>query len=409
MYETTIRVVEDVRFVMSHAVVPRYVIYEQQDILRIWLRLLTFVQGMDPQKRETGLHIEEENENVHLPFGLDHSVANIHSLLVNEAFSAASSSSCSNEDTADAMSFQMYQKNPDDIDSVRHAKVGRLAQESAACNVLGKRSTSASASRVDEVCPATISSTIMWLTYECLKIIDGWLGTEGTSGGIPNMLDENISLASSCKFYSLRKMYAPESKNMSSKMEKGSFILDKLARRSKDHNNQYSSCLYSGLQMSIDSEQGISLGEDNQLMDMTNDAVTVEDYAMEIDALHFLSLSAWPNIVYDVSLQDISIHIPLHRLLSLLLQKALRSCFSESVAPSTTGASSSNLSSEYVDFFKSVLTDCHPYGFSSFVMEHPLRIKVFCAEVNAGMWRRNGDAALLSCELYRSIRWYVNS
>lgn len=400
MYETTIRVVEDVRFVMSHAAVPRYVIYEQQDILRTWLRLLTFVQGMDPQKRETGLHIEEENENVHLPFGLDHSVANIHSLLVNEAFSAASS-----EDTADAMSFQRYQQNPDDIDSVRHAKVGRLSQESAACNVLGKSSTSTSASRVDEACSDTISSTIMWLTYECLKIIDSWLGTENTSGDIPNMLDENISMTPSCKFYSLRKTSALESKKMSSKMGKGKFISEKLARRSKDHNRQYFSRMYSGLQMSIDNDHGISLGEDNQLMDVTNDTVTVEDYAMEIDALHFLSLSAWANIVYDVSSQDISIHIPLHRLLSLLLQKALRSCFSESVVPSATGASSSNLSSEYVDFFKSVLTDCHPYGFSSFVMEHPLRIKVFCAEVNAGMWRRNGDAALLSCELYRSIRW----
>ncbi|XP_023539127.1 E3 ubiquitin-protein ligase PRT6-like [Cucurbita pepo subsp. pepo] len=398
--ETTIRVAEDVRFVMSHAVVPRYVIYEQQDILRTWLRLLTFVQGMDPQKRETGIHIEEENENIHLPFGLDHSVANIHSLLVNEAFSAASSSSSSSEDTADAMSFQTYKPNPDDIDSVRYAKVGRLSQESAACSLLGKSTTSTSASKVDEVRLDTISPTITRLTYECLKTIDSWLGTENASGGISNMFDEYIRMAPSCIFYSSRKTSALEPKKMSSKMGKG-----KLARRSKDHNSQYSSRMYSGLQMSIDIEHGISHGEDNQLMDMTNDTVTVEDYAMEIDALDYLSMSSWPNIVFDVSSQDISIHIPLHRLLSLLLQKALRSCFSESVVTNATGASSSNLSSESVDFFRSVLTDCHPYGFSSFVMEHPLRIKVFCAEVNAGAWRRNGDAALLSCELYRSVRW----
>lgn len=389
---------------MSHAVVPRYVIYEQQDILRTWLRLLTFVQGMDPQKRETGLHIEEENENVHLPFGLDHSVANIHTLLVNEAFSAASSSS-SSEETADAMSFHAFKQNPDDMDSIRHAKVGRLSQESAACNVFGRSSTVTSASRVDEVCSDTISSTIMWLTYECLKVIDSWLGTENVLGGFPNMFAENASMASSCKVYSLRKPSALESRKISSKVEKGKFIFEKVAGKSKDHNRQYSSRIYSGLQMSIDNEHGVSLGEDNQLMDVTNDTVTVEDYSMETDALHFLSFSAWPNIVYDVSSQDISIHIPLHRLLSLLLQKALRSSFSESVVPSATGASSSNLSFEYVDFFKSVLTDYHPYGFSAFVMEHPLRIKVFCAEVNAGMWRRNGDAALLSCELYRSIRW----
>ncbi|KAK4392246.1 E3 ubiquitin-protein ligase PRT6 [Sesamum angolense] len=38
-------------------------------------------------------------------------------------------------------------------------------------------------------------------------------------------------------------------------------------------------------------------------------------------------------------------------------------------------------------------------------MEHPLRIRVFCAEVRAGMWRRNGDAPILFSEWYRSVRW----
>ncbi|CAN4109660.1 unnamed protein product [Withania somnifera] len=44
-------------------------------------------------------------------------------------------------------------------------------------------------------------------------------------------------------------------------------------------------------------------------------------------------------------------------------------------------------------------------GFSAFIMEHALRIRVFCAQVQAGMWRRNGDVAILSCEWYRSVRW----
>ena len=90
LYETTIRVIEDIRFVMSHVVVPKYVTNDQQDISRTWMRLLSFVQGMGPQKRETGQHIEDENENVHLPFILGHSIANIHSLLVDGAFSDAS-------------------------------------------------------------------------------------------------------------------------------------------------------------------------------------------------------------------------------------------------------------------------------------------------------------------------------
>ncbi|KAF2288678.1 hypothetical protein GH714_010354 [Hevea brasiliensis] len=57
------------------------------------------------------------------------------------------------------------------------------------------------------------------------------------------------------------------------------------------------------------------------------------------------------------------------------------------------------------DIFGRVLSGCHPCGFSAFVMEHPLRNRVFCAQVHAGMWRRNGDAAILSSEWYRSVRW----
>ncbi|KAG2284685.1 hypothetical protein Bca52824_055905 [Brassica carinata] len=42
------------------------------------------------------------------------------------------------------------------------------------------------------------------------------------------------------------------------------------------------------------------------------------------------------------------------------------------------------------DFFSYVIGDFHPYGFSALVMEHVLRIRVFCAQVIAGMWKKNG-------------------
>ena len=80
LYETTLRVVEDIRFVTSHVAVPEYITHDQRDVPRTWMKLLAFVQGMNPQKRETGLHIEEENKNTHYPFVLGHSMANIHSL-----------------------------------------------------------------------------------------------------------------------------------------------------------------------------------------------------------------------------------------------------------------------------------------------------------------------------------------
>ncbi|KAJ0560472.1 putative carboxypeptidase U transcription factor interactor and regulator Znf-B family [Helianthus annuus] len=114
------------------------------------------------------------------------------------------------------------------------------------------------------------------------------------------------------------------------------------------------------------------------------------DYTNELEVL---SLADWPEIEYDVSSQEISVHIPLHRLLSLALQRALKRCYGESE------------SSAYGDFFGHVLGGCHPYGFSAFVMEHPLRIRVFCSQVRAGMWRKNGDAALASYEWYRFVKW----
>lgn len=90
----------------------------------------------------------------------------------------------------------------------------------------------------------------------------------------------------------------------------------------------------------------------------------------------------------------------------MVLQKALGKCYGETAQP---GAISANLSSSIpCDFFGHILGGYHPHGFSAFIMEHTLRIRVFCAQVHAGMWRKNGDAAILSCECYRSVRWYVN-
>ncbi|PHT52676.1 hypothetical protein CQW23_07138 [Capsicum baccatum] len=49
LYETTLHVVEDIRFVMSHSLAPRYVTHDRRNILRTWMKQLAFVQGMNPQ------------------------------------------------------------------------------------------------------------------------------------------------------------------------------------------------------------------------------------------------------------------------------------------------------------------------------------------------------------------------
>jgi hypothetical protein len=414
LYDTTIRVVEDIRFVMSHAAVAKYMTDDQKNISRTWMRLLAFVQGMNPQKRETGLHIEEDNENIFFsPFALCNSIANINSLLVDGAFSAASS-----EETDGEVLSNTYKEDVVDADGLRHAKVGRLSEESSACSATWRSSALTCASEVVEFKPDAISyllipPSVKWLMYECLRAIDNWLVVDSTSGAALNELSPNSSSnpIPGSNFSALKETL--------SKIRKGKYIFRRNSSSTEDHGRQCSSHVNSGLGMFLELENG--KGKDNKLMTSgeidtfntccpawSNESL-MEGDTMDIDALRVLSLSDWPNISYNVSSQDISIHIPLHRLLSLLLQKALRRCFGESAVPNMSNDSSANsLSTSCIDFFRHVLGGCHPFGFSAFVMEHLLRVRVFCAEVHAGMWRKNGDAALYSCEWYRSVRWLVN-
>ncbi|KAM3736727.1 hypothetical protein ACB098_09G002400 [Castanea mollissima] len=387
LYDTTIRVVEDIRFVMSHAVVSKYVTHDQKDISRTWMRLLAFVQGMNPQRRETGLHIEEDNENMLLPFALCHSIANIHSILVDGAFSVSSSKE-------DEIFFSTCNQDMGDGDSLRRAKVGHLSLEISAYSALACTSKLAEVKSDTDFC-LLIPPPVKWLINECLKAIENWLGVDNTSGAAINLFSPNTSSNPGSNFSAFKETL--------SKIKKGKYIFGRLASSSEDHGRQYSSHVRCG-DMDFDLENG---ERDTVACNSarSNDNLMEAD-TMDIDVLHVLSSSDWPNIIYDVSSQEISVHIPLHRLLSLLLQKALRRCFGESAVTNVTIGSSVNLlSTSCSDFFAHVLGGCHPSGFSAFVMEHPLRVRVFCAEVHAGMWRKNGDAALLSWEWYRSVRW----
>ncbi|KAF5471656.1 hypothetical protein F2P56_008431 [Juglans regia] len=414
LYETTLRVLEDIRFVMSHAVVAKYVIHDQKDISRSWVRLLAFVQGMNPQKRETGIHIEDDNEIMLLPFALCHSIGNIHSLLVDGAFSVASS-----EETDGEILSSTYEQDKLDMvdtDVLRHAKVGRLSQESSACSATPKSSLPCASkfgeAKHDTVSHLFIPPSVKWLMHECLKAIENWLEVDNTTGAALNKLTPNTSSNSGSNFAAIKETL--------SKIRKGKYIFGRLASSSEDHGLRRYSDVHSGLGVNFELENRKS--KDNKPMisydaDAVNASssawfndILMEDDTMDIDALHILNLSDWPNIVYNVSSQDISVHIPLHRLLSLLLHKALRRCFGESALPNmTSGSSVNSLSTSCIDFFAHVLGGCHPFGFSAFVMEHPLRVRVFCAEVHAGMWRKHGDAALYSCEWYRSVRWSEQS
>ncbi|KAL1546338.1 RING-type E3 ubiquitin transferase [Salvia divinorum] len=366
LYETTIRVVEDIRFVMSHSVVPKYLCQRRRDLVRVWMRLLASVQGMNTQKRETGSHVEDENENVHLPFVLCHSISSIHSLQVAGAFSV-----CVNDD--DKTFISMYKQHHEDQDSLRHAKVGRLSQESSVSSTLGKGAVDHEVKAADSF---PVPSSALCLVYECLRSLESWLGLDNTLGPL-SALSLKTSDGSVNNILALKRTL--------SRFRRGRYI--------------FKSSTSSGF------ESGQPVGQIKNCG--TDDNIIEGESTSEPEGLRVLSLSDWPDITYDVGSQEISVHLPLHRLLSMLLRSALKENFGEGSLHvlSTDSVSADQSFVRHGDFLCQILDGSHPCGFSSFVMEHPLRIRVFCAQVQAGMWRSNGDAPLLFSEWYRAVRW----
>ncbi|CAA2964318.1 E3 ubiquitin- ligase PRT6-like isoform X1 [Olea europaea subsp. europaea] len=395
LYETTVRVVEHIRFVMSHSVVSKYLCHGGRDFVRTWMRLLGSVQGMNPHKRETGSHIEEENENIHLPFVLCHSISNILYLLVAGAFSMNSS-----EETNEDAFFSACKPEFEDQDRLRHAKVGRLSQDSSVGSVIGKNAFDHASKAADNI---PIPSSALWLTFECLRAIENWLVTDNTVGPL-SILSPKSSNGSGNNFLALKRTL--------SKFRRGRPIFksftssdSKLTVSSEVFSKRCSSPSHGGFNVGVGLDCGRPIGQEAD-PGGCDDSTLDGGSSAEFEGLRFLNFSDWPDVMYDVSSQGISVHIPLHQLLSMILRRALKQCYGESASLDMMSARATDRSSAiYNDFLGHMLGGCHPYGFSAFVMEHPLRIRVFSAEVHAGMWRRNGDAPILSSEWYRSVRW----
>ncbi|KAM7255908.1 hypothetical protein ACFE04_011649 [Oxalis oulophora] len=102
--------------------------------------------------------------------------------------------------------------------------------------------------------------------------------------------------------------------------------------------------------------------------------------------LGILNVLEWPDIVYDVNTQEVSVHSPLHHFLFMLLHNILKRCGGGNF-----------------DVFESMLVGCRPHGFSSSIMEHPLQVRVFCAQVCTGMWSEDDIHSMLSAH------WYLNA
>ncbi|GAB2272531.1 hypothetical protein Dimus_007354 [Dionaea muscipula] len=410
LYNTSIRVIEDLKFVLTHPEVAEYATNEHRDISTAWIKMLSFVQGMNPRKREIGIHIEEENENMHLPFILCHLIARVNYLLVTGAFAVSSV-----KETFHGA--RGTYKQDGNNESQRHANVGKLSLESSACTLAGQSSSSGQTfldgDPMSDDNHLFIPSSVLGFEAECLRAVDRWLEADTSTGDFDVLAsdDHDVRMTNFLAF-----------KEVLSKLKNGEKVFslndDSLLTGKFICPNPVDECSDDGFVIVPSSANfpiQSSLYQNNKLLevvgmdldDLQNQTYSLdsimEEPSEESESFFVFSLSDWPDIDYDVSSQEISFHMPLHGLLSLTLKEILQKCYGDSArGPSNT---TNLLSSVFHGFFGKILKGCHPYGFSCFMMEHPLRLRVFCAQVHAGMWKKNGEVALLSCEWYRSVRW----
>uniref|UniRef100_A0A0E0MRB6 E3 ubiquitin-protein ligase n=2 Tax=Oryza TaxID=4527 RepID=A0A0E0MRB6_ORYRU len=406
LYDATVRLLEDTRYVLSHEEVSKYVAYERPDLTRSWIKLLSLVQGMDPQKRVTSIHGEDENENLSAPFVLGHYLGVCHGSLVKGAFAPPEQ-----HESTDVTICSTATKSIESSENQRLAKVGRVSQNSSVCNLGSKDSSSVGG----------LPPPAAWLILQCLKAIEGWLAPGIALRGKLSFLDASSS--DPHNFMAL--LEEPLTSNKGKPNINIAEVNAKINEEPRpgdiaDIPESFSSSVQDPDNLMLIDQIGLphpsnmagkrkmhesSNAADTQLHPENAISYTMTDGSLlyahpdsRIEELGIINTVGWPHVVFDVSSQETSFHIPLHRMLSFLLRKAMGKCFGEDVKPGHCSVVQTN------EFFSQVLRGCEPYGFASIVMEHPLRLRVFCAQVRAGMWRKNGDAAILSAEWYRSVQ-----
>ncbi|TVU21867.1 hypothetical protein EJB05_31538 [Eragrostis curvula] len=405
LFDASIRLLEDTRYVLSHEEVSKYVAYERPDLTRSWIKLLSLVQGMDPQKRVTSIHAEDENEHLSAPFVLGHYLGIVQNLLMKGSFSPPDQ-----HESTDVTVCSTAIKGMESAENQRNAKVGRVSQENF---------VSSSSSR-DSSLSSGVPPPAAWLILQCLKAIESWLEPDIALRSKLSSLDASSSDPRNFVAF-LEEPLTSNKGSPSTKMVAEGIKINEGSQSDivADYHEAFGSGQEHVSMMDVDQDlmvQASNRTGKGKMVDSTNatdiqlhpeDAVTytLTDGSLlyahpdsRIEELGILNTRRWPHVVFDVSSQETSFHIPLHRMLSLLLRKALKKCFREDAKPDEGLAQSD-------EFFSIVLKGCQPHGFSSIVMEHPLRVRVFCAQVRAGMWRKNGDAAILSAEWYRSVQW----
>lgn len=414
------RIIDDIRFVLRHPEVADYVARERLDLLKAWLHLLAFTQGMESQRRETRNHVEEETENWLNAYILEVQMASIHPLLIDGA--------------ARIDSLLPLDESSVDEDVVHgHTKIGRTSMES---DVSGKVGTSNSLFHADvdykagqgsnhfptDGTLAIVSSrapgvpaVLLWLIAECARVLDIWFLLDAyretaksskpsvPKGGI--FLRRGMHLRGRGGRATVRRpaLDNAEDEVLESEMEDS---MHEATFRERLRTAQGGSVLLENdsLPVKVQDRREGGDGSTDWWMgaELPNTGVKAEFVRNDKD---------WLEIDFNVSQQEVSFHIPLHRFLALALQKSLE------VSPNLNHKEGNKRSWHCQDhlviekgFLLQLFPPCYQVpAFTSCLIEHPLRIQVFCAQVRAGMWRKNGHSVQALCEHYNSVKWCEGS
>ncbi|GAB2263939.1 hypothetical protein Droror1_Dr00026073 [Drosera rotundifolia] len=411
LHEPSHRVIGDLKFVLSHAEVAEYATHEKRDICRAWLKILSYVQGMNPQKRETGIDVEDENEDMDWPFRVCHSIAKINFLLVAGTFAVSSVKETCHEAPG-------IQRQDGDSEVEMHARVAKASHQGSVCT-FADQSRSLRQTTLDGDCMSTnnqisISSSALWLEAECLRALASWLEANSSAGvfDVTSSDDLDVHMNSDIDFEKPLSKFRKGNKFF--RLGDHSLPLDNITC-SKTVAEDYSTDGFVTVPSRTDFLAQSNVHPDSEIVDavdMDLDGCLDQTYLLnsikeepmkEPESFSFFNLSLWPSIDYDVSSQEISFHIPLHGFLASILKEILRKCCGDTLLLDTGSSNCTDLLPS--GFFGRIFRGIHPYGFSSFIMEHPLRLRVVCAQVQAGMWKKNGEDAFVSCEWYNSVRW----
>ncbi|XP_024382980.1 E3 ubiquitin-protein ligase PRT6 isoform X2 [Physcomitrium patens] len=396
------RILEDIRYVMNHFEVAKYVAERKPELLRAWLHLLAFVQGMYPQRRMTGIHVEEDNEVWSSGYFLESQMASIHSLFVAGAAAASNASFEETYLSKPCGSFGFVKEALGNGESfsrpVRIGCVLREPNETAGASgsgpseaVVEMRDATVTVDAVEgiqsEIVPhpvekkdvgfvsparMTMPASLVWLISECTQVLDTWL-----------RLDAAREVA----------------KSGQSGCEGGQESEQRSATQVQHGKGRF---------LSVPQNQGdvdVDIGEAEPVA-----KAGVTEWWMGSEPVHLAptancEVDEWAVVDFDVSRQEVSFHIPLHRMLGLLLHKALDYFALYTEASAGPAFVSPNVHASGERF----LAQMFPPGFTSVLLEHPLRLQVLCAQVQAGMWRYNGISSNDLSILYHTVHWCEDS